>query len=173
MKKSEQGVTADRYTIIPRSLIFVFRRAATGGSLEVLLIKGAPSKRLWANQYNGIGGHIERGEDALSAARRELNEETGLSSVDLRLVGTVLIDADDRRGIGLFVFRGEYQGGTLIESTEGQLEWAPVDRLQDLPLVPDLKALLPRILRMQPGDPPFSALYDYDEQEQMHIHFAE
>lgn len=173
MKKSEQGVTADRYTIIPRSLIFVFRRAPSTGSLEVLLIKGAPAKRLWANQYNGIGGHIERGEDALSAARRELNEETGLSSVDLRLVGTVFIDADDQRGIGLFVFRGEYRGGTLIESTEGQLEWAPVDRLQDLPLVPDLRALLPRILHMQPGDPPFSALYDYDKQEQMHIHFAE
>ncbi|RPJ51017.1 MAG: NUDIX domain-containing protein [Chloroflexi bacterium] len=166
MKKSEQGVTSDRYAIIPRTLIFVTR----GNS--VLLLKGAPAKRLWANLYNGIGGHIERGEDALTAAYRELKEETGLNRVDLRLVGTVLIDVSAERGIGLFVFRGEFAGEELIESHEGQLEWIPADLLEDYPLVEDLKTLLPRILRLQPGDPPFSALYDYDEQEKMRIHFA-
>ena len=167
MPKSEQGVTADRYTIIPRTLIFVTRGD------EVLLIKGAPTKRLWANRYNGIGGHIERGEDALSAARRELNEETGLKSANLRLVGTVLIDASDQRGIGLFVFRGEYTGGKLVESAEGQLEWIPSAQLDQYPLVEDLRILLPRVLRMHPGDPPFSALYDYDDQEQMRVSFAQ
>jgi 8-oxo-dGTP diphosphatase len=166
MKKSEQGVTADRYAIIPRTLIFITR------GNTVLLIKGAPTKRLWANRYNGIGGHIERGEDALSAARRELHEETGLKSVDLRLVGTVLIDASAERGIGLYVFRGEYASGQLVESTEGVLDWVSVEQLDEYPLVEDLKTLLPRILRMQPDDPPFSALYDYDEQEKMRIHFA-
>jgi 8-oxo-dGTP diphosphatase len=166
MKKSEQGVTSDRYAIIPRTLIFVTRENM------VLLIKGAPTKRLWANRYNGIGGHIEHGEDALSAAKRELNEETGLESVDLRLVGTVLIDISAERGIGLYVFRGEYAGGALVASHEGQLEWVPVDRLEEYALVEDLKTLLPRILRMQPCDSPFSALYDYDEHETMRIHFA-
>ncbi len=172
MKKSEQGVTSDRYAIIPRTLIFVFRKEAGSPGGSVLLIKGAPTKRLWANRYNGIGGHIERGEDALSAARRELKEETGLESVSLRLVGTVLIDASDQRGIGLFVFRGEYASGELIESPEGELEWVPVDRIGEYPLVEDLKTLLPRILRMPPNDPPFCALYDYDEQEQMRIQFG-
>jgi len=167
MKKSDQGASADRYAIIPRTLIFITQGA------QVLLIKGAPNKRLWANQYNGIGGHIERGEDILSAAKRELYEETGLESVDLRLVGTVMIDASDQRGIGLFVFQGSYQRGKLVESHEGQLDWVPVDRLEEYPLVEDLKTLLPRILRMQPGDPPFAALYDYDEQERMHIRFGE
>lgn len=166
MPKSDQGVTADRYTIIPRTLIFLVRGDA------VLLIKGAPTKRLWANRYNGIGGHIERGEDALTAARRELREETGLESADLRLVGSVLIDASDQRGIGLFVFRGEYGGGDLIESAEGQLEWVPVGRLDEYPLVEDLKTILPRILDMEPGDAPFSALYEYDRQDQMQIRFG-
>ncbi|MDP3183744.1 MAG: NUDIX domain-containing protein, partial [Anaerolineales bacterium] len=66
MPASEQGVSRDRYMLIPRTLIFLRR----GDS--VLLIKGAPHKRLWANKYNGVGGHLERGEDVLSAARREL-----------------------------------------------------------------------------------------------------
>ncbi|NLG97887.1 MAG: NUDIX domain-containing protein [Chloroflexi bacterium] len=166
MPRSDQGALVDRYSIIPRSLIFVFRGD------EVLLIKGSPSKRLWANKYNGIGGHIERGEDALSAARRELAEETGLRDVDLRLAGTVMVDADEARGIGLFVFTGSYSQGQLVESSEGVLEWVAMSRLQEYALVEDLYTLLPRIAKIGPCDPPFSALYFYDEHDQMQIKFA-
>lgn len=167
MPKSEQGVTADRYAIIPRTLIFITRPRA------VLLIKGAPNKRLWANRYNGLGGHIERGEDALSAARRELHEETGLENVSLRLIGTVMIDAGEQRGIGLFVYQGEYQGGELIESKEGSLEWVPLDSLDSYPLVEDLPPMLARIRAMQPGDPPFSARYFYDEDDRLQIRYID
>ena len=167
MPKSEQGVTADRYSIIPRVLIFVTRPDA------VLLIKGAPDKRLWANRYNGLGGHIERGEDALTAARRELLEETGLAGVALRLVGTVLIDAGiEQRGIGLFVYAGSYQGGALVESREGSLEWVPWDRLSEVPLVEDLPVMLEKIRALQPGDAPFSARYGYDEQDRLVITYT-
>lgn len=166
MPKSEQGVTNDRYVIIPRTLIFLTRGD------EVLLLQGAPHKRLWANQYNGIGGHVERGEDALSAARRELMEETGLAVDELRLVGIVLINAEAWRGIGLFVFRGEHCGGDLLESPEGSLEWVPQTQVSKLNLVEDLRTILPRILGMGRTDPPFSALYEYDENDRMHIRFG-
>jgi len=171
MPKSEQGVTFDRYAIIPRTLIFITREGPSG--LEVLLIKGAPTKRLWANRYNGVGGHVERGEDVLSAARRELNEETGLHSAELRLVGTVVVDAGEQRGIGLFVFRGAYEGGSLIESPEGCLEWVPASRLAEYPLVEDLQVLLPHILSLAPGAPPFSALYDYDGDDRLRVRLIE
>ena len=160
MPSSEQGVTFDRFMVIPRTLIFV-----TDGD-RVLLIKGAPTKRLWANLYNGIGGHVEPGEDALSAARRELREETGLQVSDLRLVGTVMIDAKQPVGIFLLVFRAEYEGGALVASQEGQLEWIPQAQLDSYPLVADLRLMLPRVLAMQPGDAPFAARTDYDANDQ-------
>jgi len=55
MPQSDQGVTRDRYMLIPRTIIFLRR-----GDF-CLLIKGAPTKRLWAGKYNGVGGHVERG----------------------------------------------------------------------------------------------------------------
>ena len=65
MPISDQGMPKEqRYQFVPRVLVFL-----TCGD-EVLLLKGAPTKRVWPNQYNGLGGHIERGESVLEAAQR-------------------------------------------------------------------------------------------------------
>ena len=163
MPKSEQGVTLDRYMLIPRTLIFITRGD------EVLLIKGAPTKRLWANRYNGIGGHIERDEDIYSAAQREVREETGLEVESLRLVGLINIDGDQPTGIMLFVFAALSQSGDPIPSEEGSLEWIARDQLARIELVEDLPTILPRALDLPPNAPPFFAHYHYDEQEKLMI----
>lgn len=156
IKMDRQKSSEDRYTIIPRTLIFL-RRDQT-----VLLIKGAKDKRLWADLYNGVGGHIEQGEDIFSAARRELCEETGLTPDNLFLCGTILIDTGDKPGIGIFVFTGECKQGDPKPSIEGSLRWVNPDDLSALRLVEDLPVLLPRVLRWKPGDIPFSGIYKID-----------
>lgn len=167
MPAADQGVDPSRYALIPRVLIFLTRGE------KVLLLKGAPDKRIWANLYNGIGGHVEQGEDVLAAARRELGEETGLSIPDLWLCGVVTVDTGQNLGIGIFVLRGEVSQGEPVASHEGKPEWIAKSRIGDLPLVEDLYTLLPRILAARREDSPFSAQYTYDLNDRLVIRLNE
>jgi len=128
------------YTTVSRTLTFLTRGD------EVLLLEGAPHKRLWAGKYNGIGGHLEPGESPHASALRELREETGLTAAALILRGIVHITMPKPPGILLFVFSGTAGDDVLISSEEGTPTWVNREDLDSLPLVEDLPALLPRIL---------------------------
>ncbi|MCS6826479.1 MAG: NUDIX domain-containing protein [Caldilinea sp.] len=153
MNVSEQGARefGARHLVVPRVLVFLTSVNPTNGAHEVLLLKGAPTKRLWANKYNGLGGHVEPTEDVYTAAVREVWEEAGIEVRALSLRGVVTIDAgfDEfgrRPGILMFVFVGETTERTVWPSAEGTLAWVAVDALADYPLVDDLVELLPRAL---------------------------
>lgn len=167
MPVKDQGVFTERYQIIPRVLIF-----ATRGN-EILLIKGAPTKRLWANLYNGVGGHIEKGENILRTAHREFKEETGVNLIDPWLCANIVIDTGEPIGIGMYVFRGDVGKGELINSNEGELKWISQDNLKEIPLVEDLPILIPKILSLEPKTAPLFIDYHYDGEDELVINFNE
>ena len=169
MGREDQGVekSRQRYQVIPRTLCFITHED------KVLLLRGGPHKRLWAGRLNGVGGHIEAGEDIHTATLREITEETGLAVHDLRLVGVVHADAGDPAvGILFFVFTAQVASPEVGPSPDGTLEWWPVDRLPASEMVEDLPVLLPKVLGMGPADPPFFAAYRYDEHDRLVISFG-
>jgi hypothetical protein len=83
-----------------------------------------------------------------------------------------LIDADDKVGIAIYIFKGSGVRGRLTESEEGTLEWVQRGRLADLPLVEDLRTILPMVLDRPVTEGPFSARYYYDEHDRMQIEFG-
>lgn len=169
MGQADQKVIKGCYQVVPRTLCFI-----TYGD-DVLLLRGAPDKRIWPNKYNGVGGHVEPDEDVYSAALREVREETGLEARDLRLRGAINIpvDADNNTGILVFVFTAAAAARDVQPSAEGTLEWIPRDRLLELELVEDLPTLLPRVLSMDANDPPFFAHYRYDKQDRLVTTFTD
>lgn len=166
MGHEEQGISPERYMIIPRTLIFI----RCGDSF--LLLKGNKNKRIWANKYNGVGGHVEKGENILLAAQRELLEETGLST-HLDLCGIVNVDAGGMVGVGMFIFTGEYDGSEIVPSNEGELSWVEIKELDNLPVVEDVKVFLERIIEQNVNERPFFAHSGYDLQGKLFVNFIE
>ncbi|HNX46719.1 MAG: NUDIX domain-containing protein [Anaerolineaceae bacterium] len=167
MGVSEQGVSLDRYTVIPRVLVF-----PVNGADQVLLLHGAPNKRIWANRWNGIGGHVEAGESILRAARRELLEEANLTAARLKFVGQVMVDTGGNPGIAFFVFKATDLSGELKASEEGALAWFELEEALELPLVEDLYTILPMVMGGGEAEKPFWGLYTYDEDNQLCMSFS-
>lgn len=168
MGAKDQGAdaTAGRWLTVPRTLCFI-----TSGD-DVLLIKRGLRKRIFPGCYNGVGGHLERDEDPLSGAIREMQEETGLHVSNVRFRGTIHVDAGAETGILVFVFSAEAASREVIANDEGTLEWVHRDQIDDLPLVEDLPVLIPLIFDGDDSAPPFFAHASYDEHDEQVLLFA-
>ena len=141
MRWEEQG-GGSRYAVIPRTLTFLFRGD------KVLLLRGTASKARWGGRLNGLGGHVEPGEDVRASALRDVREEAGLAPADLALAGILHITGPSagEPGIMLFVYAGEAPpGAETVASGEGALEWHPIGALPRPDVLDDLPLLIPRV----------------------------
>jgi len=166
MSLEGQRLQPGRYQVVPRTLCFLLHGD------QILLLRLAPDRGPWGGKYNGVGGHIERGEDPTSAAKREILEETGYTPDALRLAGTVMIDTGKTPGIALYVFVGEVREYTPpLPNLEGTLHWIQLSKITNLDLIEDLPQLIPKSLGAYEANNPFSASYSYDHEGTLTIHF--
>jgi 8-oxo-dGTP diphosphatase len=163
MSINGQRIDPARYSLIPRTLSFLVR------DKQVLLLRLGEDRAGWSGLYNGIGGHVEQGEDALSAAIREVEEEIGLRLPEQRLCGVVTIDTGDNPGIALYVFVSELSVDALPAKGTEKPEWIPIERLDEYATVEDLPIILPEALRAFGDRSIFYASYSYSRNRDLHI----
>lgn len=66
---------------------------------QLLLQKRANNERVYPGCWdNSVAGHVDEGETALDAALREMEEEIGISGLDLEFVGKYYFEAVDATG---------------------------------------------------------------------------
>lgn len=169
MGTQQQGAdaTEGRWLVIPRTLSFLRHGD------DVLLMKRGAHKRVFPNQYNGLGGHIERDEDPMTSALREIHEECGLAVTNVRLRAVHHIDAGATTGILLFIFTADALSRDFVDTgEEGTLHWVSLADLTQYDLVDDILILLPAIFEMDPAAPVRSGHVYYDERDTIQIDYA-
>src|SRR5690242_10870711 len=102
---------------------------------------------------NGLGGKFLPGEDVVTAARREILEESGLTTLDLKFRGTeswicTRPDGTERdRGTLFLCTATQWNGSLNTTCDEGILAWHPYPNLLTDPhLAPNLPIILPALL---------------------------
>jgi len=104
------------------------------GGFEVLLIqrKNPPYQFRWALP----GGFLDRDEDAITAARREFEEETGLCAKRLHEFGSFSDPDRDPRGrcvtISFYTLVRGKGSSAAAGDDAGDLKWFPVSKLPPL-----------------------------------------
>lgn len=77
--------------------------------------------------YNLVGGKIEKGEDGINAAYRELEEETGITSSDIQL--THLMDFTYHLpSVKDEVYVGRLNKEVAVYGDENDLEWIGIEQ---------------------------------------------
>lgn len=137
------------YQVIPRNLCFIFRNN------KVLLQKGSPNKKHWANTLNALGGHIEKGEELNFAASREINEESGLTiePESLKLKGLIHVRTYFEEDVIMFIYMGIYKKGIVKNSNEGTLDWIEINKIKKMEnIAEDLKTIIPLLTSLKNGE---------------------
>jgi 8-oxo-dGTP diphosphatase len=127
-------VTHSRFVVVPAAYVYLVRDRPSGREVLLQLRQNTGYKDgHWAA---AAAGHVERGETAYDAARREAREELGIGDLDLRfeftLVGTRRDLAIDERVDFFFTARGWRGEPRIVEPGKcAELRWWPLHDLPD------------------------------------------
>ena len=148
--------TVDRFVVVPASYVFFLRGEA--GTEEVLLQLRQNTGFMDDHWAAAAAGHVEKGETAYDAARREAAEEIAVADVALEFVTSMQrtrsAEPIDERVDFFFTARTWSGEPTITEPAKcADLRWFPLDALPD-PVVPHESWVLARL--REGAVPPYS-----------------
>ncbi len=103
---------------------------------KVLL--GMKKRGFGAGRWNGFGGKVEAGETVEEAARREMREEAGIETADLKELGVVEFDFKENPGpLEVHIFKATDFSGAPEEGEEMRPQWFETDKIPFADMWPD------------------------------------
>jgi ADP-ribose pyrophosphatase YjhB (NUDIX family) len=124
---------------------------------KLLMFRRSPNAKMFPNYWTVPGGHVDREEDALSGAIREIYEETGIkvSIDDIKLKAVTLNHHIDRNEVWVsFVFLAYLKEDQEVKriDEEGNSGWLKLKSLSSMENVfPPLKIYFDHVLNDKPG----------------------
>jgi 8-oxo-dGTP pyrophosphatase MutT (NUDIX family) len=134
----------DRFVVVPAAYVFLLRDGA--GGTEVLLQLRRNTGFMDGHWAAAAAGHVERGETAYDAARREAVEEIAVTDLELEFVTSMQRTGGgepiDERIDFFFTARSWSGEPTVVEPEKCEaLSWCPLDDLPE-PVVPHERRVL-------------------------------
>lgn len=140
-----------RFVVVPASYVFLLREATDGAATEVLLQLRQGTGYMDGHWAAAAAGHVERGETAADAARREALEEVAVTDLDLAFATAMQRTAHDLpidERIDFFFTARRWTGEPrIVEPAKcADLRWFRLDALPDT-VVPHERVVLKGLLR--------------------------
>jgi 8-oxo-dGTP diphosphatase len=126
---------------------------------DILLIE--KKRGLGAGKVNGPGGRLEPGETPVDCARRETQEEVGVTPLGLAEAGQIHFQFVDGYSLHCVVFTADGCEGSLIETDEAKPFWHPVAQIPFDRMWTDDRHWIPWMLERRPFNGFF--LFDGDK----------
>lgn len=117
-------------------------------------------------KYNGLGGHMEPGEDIAASMIREIKEEAGIVPTKMTLRGTVNWTCFGPKGedwLAFIFLITAFSGQPALSSNEGPLQWIDKEKIDSLPIWPGDRYFLPLVFDDDPR--PFHGYLPYDHEQ--------